>query len=386
MSGEARLLPGSGNFHVIEDPAYAPSGVGEHLYVEIEKEGLTTDAVAEALAKACGRRSMEVGYAGRKDRHAVTRQWFSVHFGDENGLSTLAERLPNGRVMVVQVARHANKLRLGHLAGNRFRLGLAGIADRDDFARRLTALARDGIRNRFGPQRFGVHGATLAIARAWGGGDVVRAVELIVDPGGTWRSGSPLPDGFRPGPEGRVLGMLRKGAEPAKALRAAGEDLRKLVASAGQSAVFNAILDAREAAGLLHRMRPGDLGCNAKGAPFLLLPDELDATNARCAAGVLDAFCTAPLPGTSRLKPSPEVDAEERAWSSSTSIDWAWFADGGALESPGERRALVVPFRAAPTVTTDGDTTWVEFALPSGSYATSVLEQVGVTIPTDRRG
>ena len=385
-SSAARLLPGSGNFHVIEDPAYAPSGAGEHLYVEIEKEGLTTDAVAEALAKACGRRAMEVGYAGRKDRHAVTRQWFSVHFGAEAGLATLAERLPSGRVTVVQVTRHANKLRLGHLAGNRFRLGLADIANRDDLARRLATLARDGIRNRFGPQRFGVHGATLAIARAWGGGDVVRAVELIVDPSDTWRSGSPLPNGFRPGPEGRVLGMLRKGAEPAKALRAAGEDLRKLVASAGQSAVFNAILDARETAGLLHRMRPGDLGCNAKGAPFLLLPDELDATNARSAPGVLDAFCTGPLPGTSRLKPSPEVDAEERGWSSATGIDWSWFADGGALESPGERRPLVVPFRAAPTVTADGEVTWVEFALPSGSYATSVLEQVGVAIPADRRG
>ena len=385
-SGAARLLPGSSHFHVIEDPAYAPSGAGEHLYVEIEKEGLTTDAVAEALAKACGRRAMEVGYAGRKDRHAVTRQWFSVHFGDEKGLATLAERLPSGRVTVVQVARHANKLRLGHLAGNRFRLGLGDIADRDDLTKRLAALARTGIRNRFGSQRFGVHGATLTIARAWGAGDVVRAVELIVDPSDTWRSGSPLPNGFRPGPEGRVLGMLRKGAEPAKALRAAGEDLRKLVASAGQSAVFNAILDAREAAGLLHRMRPGDLGCNAKGAPFLLLPEELDATNARSAPGVLDAFCTAPLPGTSRLKPSPEIDAEERAWSTSTGIDWTWFADGGALESPGERRALVIPFRAAPTVTADGDLTWVEFALPSGSYATSVLEQVGVTIPTDRRG
>jgi tRNA pseudouridine13 synthase len=381
-----RLLPGSANFQVIEDPAYAPSGAGEHLYVEIEKEGLTTDAVAEALARACGRRAMEVGYAGRKDRHAVTRQWFSVHFGDEAGLASLAERLPSGRVAVLQVARHANKLRLGHLAGNRFRLGLGGIADRDGLALRLAALARDGIRNRFGAQRFGVHGATLAIARAWGGGDLLRAVELVVDPGGAWRSGEPLPSGFRPGPEGRVLGLLRKGAEPAKALRAAGDDLRKLVASAGQSAVFNAVLDAREAAGLLHRLRPGDLGCNAKGAPFLLLPEEAEATNARSAPGVLDAFCTGPLPGTSRLKPGPEVEVEERAWSAATGIDWSWFADGAPLVSPGERRALVVPFRAPPVVSADGDTTWVEFALPSGSYATGVLEQVGVAIPVDRRG
>ena len=66
------LIPGSAHFQVIEEPAYLPSGSGEHLYVDIEKEGLTTDQVAEALAKACGKRDRDIGYAGRKDRHAVT--------------------------------------------------------------------------------------------------------------------------------------------------------------------------------------------------------------------------------------------------------------------------------------------------------------------------
>ena len=114
--------------------------------------------------------------------------------------------------------------------------------------------------------------------------------------------------------------------------------------------------------------------------------DALVDTNRRAAAGVLDAFTTAPLPGTQRLKPAPEIDAQERQWSAATGVDWAWFGDGGALESPGERRPLLIPFRVAPTVRSDGDLTWVSFTLPSGSYATSVLEQVGVTIPDDRRG
>lgn len=384
MSTTLRLLPGSANFQVFEDPAYLPSGSGEHLYVEIEKEGLTTDQVAEALAKACGKKERDIGYAGRKDRHAITRQWFSVHFGDEAKLATLAERLPHGRVQVHGVSRHANKLRLGHLAGNRFVLGLTG--DTSGLAERLAKLAHEGIRNRFGPQRFGVHGATLLVAKAWGAGDAEAAVALIVDPSGAWRWGDALPSGFRHGPEGQALGALRRGADAKGALRAAGDPLRKLAASAAQSAVFNAVLDAREAGGLLHTFRIGDLGCTTRGAPFLVEADALADTNRRAAAGVLDAFTTAPLPGTSRLKPSPEVDAEERRWSAATGVDWAWFADGGTLESPGERRPLLVPFRVAPEVRVDGATTWVTFGLPSGSYATSVLEQVGVALPDDRRG
>jgi tRNA pseudouridine13 synthase len=174
--------------------------------------------------------------------------------------------------------------------------------------------------------------------------------------------------------------------DAAGALRAAGDSLRKLAASAGQSAIFNAVLDAREAAGLLHTLRLGDLGNTSRGAPFLVEADALVDTNRRAAAGVLDAFTTAPLPGTQRLKPAPEIDAEERQWSAATGVDWAWFGDGGALESPGERRPLLIPFRVAPTVRSEGDLTWVSFTLPSGSYATAVLEQVGVTIPDDRRG
>jgi tRNA pseudouridine13 synthase len=378
------LIPGSAHFQVIEEPAYLPSGSGEHLYVDIEKEGLTTDQVAEALAKACGKRDRDIGYAGRKDRHAVTRQWFSIHFGTETALATLQDRLPIGRVKIHSMARHANKLRLGHLAGNRFVLGLGG--DTTGIAERLTRLAHEGIRNRYGAQRFGLHGSTLELAKAWGGGNNEAAIARIIDANGGWKWGDELPTGFRHGPEGQALGALRRGMDAAGALRAAGDQLRKLAASAGQSAIFNAVLDAREAAGLLHTLRLGDLGNTSRGAPFLVEADALVDTNRRAAAGVLDAFTTAPLPGTQRLKPAPEIDAEERQWSAATGVDWAWFGDGGALESPGERRPLLIPFRVAPTVRSEGDLTWVSFTLPSGSYATAVLEQVGVTIPDDRRG
>ena len=386
LTGPA-LLPGSTHFQVTEDPAYTASGSGEHLYVDLEKEGYTTDLVAEALAKACGKRNTDIGYAGRKDRHAVTRQWFSIHFGDEAALTNLAEHLPaGGRIQIHAVTRHANKLRLGHLAGNRFRLGIGGVRDQAALTAGLASLIHNGIRNRFGTQRFGIGGANLLVAAAVARGELQTAVERLVDPLGGWRWGGDLPTGFRPGPEGRVLGVLRKGGDPRAALRAAGEQLHKLLVSAAQSAVFNAILDARAEAGLLHAFRVGDLGCTAFGAPFLVTEDALAATNERAKPGVLDALTTAPLPGSTRLIPAPDVHAEEQAWAAKTGMDWAWFARGAALEAPGERRPIHMRFRTPPTVTVTDDVTWIEFGLPSGGYATEVLSQVGIAIPADRRG
>ena len=400
MAPTLSLLPGPRFFQVTEMPAYLPAGDGEHLYVEIEKEGLTTDLVAQALAKTCGRRDMDVGYAGRKDRHAITSQWFSVHFGKEEQLAGLTEHVRGGRVKVLNISRHRNKLRLGHLAGNRFRLGIGLMEpgkDRDETAplppsitEKLTAacaaLHHQGLINRFGAQRFGIAGATLAIAKAWGSGDLAGAVERIVDPTGAWRIGQPVPDRWYGGPEGRLVASLRRDpTDPVQALKSIDDRLRKLVASAGQSGIFNAILDAREAAGLLHRMRPGDLGCNIKGAPFLVTESECASTNARCAAGVLDAFATGPLPGTTRLRPEPAILAEEQAWSAATGIAWTWFETAGIFASPGERRPLVVALCEAPTVQVEGSVAWLQLHLPSGCYATMALTQVEVAIPTDRR-
>lgn len=233
-------------------------------------------------------------------------------FWQEERLAQLADHVRHGRATVLATSRHRNKLRLGHLAGNRFRLGLAGL---DEAATRtdLQRLMHEGIRHRFGAQRFGVNGATLRIARAWGAGDFQAAVAAIIDPSDTWRWGDPFPDGWRGGAEGRVLGAVRAGSSAKSALHAGGDQLAKLVASAAQSAVFNAILDARVAQGLLHVLRVGDIACTTKGAPFVVVEADLADVN-RCATpGLLDIRATAPLPGDLRLRPSPEREAEEQA-------------------------------------------------------------------------
>ncbi|MGH7290082.1 MAG: tRNA pseudouridine(13) synthase TruD, partial [Myxococcota bacterium] len=118
-----RLLPGASHFEVTELPVYDPAGSGEHLYAWVEKEGVDSDQVVDALCAATGRPARDVGYAGRKDRVAVARQWFSVRLADEAALQRLSAP-PGGRIAVLAVSRDREKLRLGQLRGNRFRLGL----------------------------------------------------------------------------------------------------------------------------------------------------------------------------------------------------------------------------------------------------------------------
>jgi tRNA pseudouridine13 synthase len=366
---------------VDELPSYEASGSGEHLYVQIETEGLTTDAAASALARACAVPLSAVGFAGRKDRHAVTRQWFSVLRADESQLDSLTTREPSRRIEVVQVSHHRNKLRLGHLAGNRFRLRIDVVAGAEpELQRRIKELATGGLQNRFGVQRFGLRGSNLPIARAWGAGDLESAVALVIDPDGGWAFGDALPEragGFTR----RAVEALRRKPVAAAALRAAGSGFRKLIASAAQSAIFNAVLDARAREGLLYTLRVDDMGVAPSGAPFRCRPEELDDTNRRAAPGVLEAFASGPLPGTKRYAAGPGPDREERAWSASTGIDWSWLDRGGPLQSPGARRPLIARCLEPPELSSD----WLTFALPKGSYATELLEQLGIAVPENRR-
>jgi tRNA pseudouridine13 synthase len=363
-----RLLPGAAHFEVTELPAYAPDGAGEHLYVYVEKEGLNSDDVVEALVRATGCPKRDVGLAGRKDRVAIARQWFSVRLAREESLAKL-EAPRGGRLRVLEVARHRNKLRLGHLRGNRFRLGLGEVTDAAALEKSLARLAREGIENRFGPQRFGHDGVNLALARAWGRGDFAEAAALCAGPDG----------GFRPGLFGRVAAVLRRTPDdPEAALRAGGRPLLQLIASAGQSAVFNAVLDARREAGLTHAVRAGDVVRRHGGGLFRCSVPDVADVNARAAPGVLETFATGPLPGPDMYAPSAEVTREEQAWSAATGVDWAWFGDDSPLASPGDRRTLVVPFLEPPVLEASAQATWLAFALPPGSFATEVLTQCGV--------
>ncbi|MFO0627613.1 MAG: tRNA pseudouridine(13) synthase TruD [Polyangiales bacterium] len=155
------------DFCVDEIPAYEPSGQGEHTYARIEKRGLTTPAAVEALARALGVNPRDVGHAGLKDRHATTTQWLSLPRTDPARVLALA--LPGIRVLAA--ARHGNKLRTGHLKGNRFTLRVTGLDDLDEALRRTAPIAdvltREGVPNYYGEQRFGRDGDNFARGSAW---------------------------------------------------------------------------------------------------------------------------------------------------------------------------------------------------------------------------
>lgn len=153
------------DFIVTELPLQLPSGEGEHIWLDVEKNGANTAFVAERLAEAAGVQAMDVGYAGLKDRYAITRQWFSIYL--PKGETPDLTQLQHPEFKVLSQSRHVKKLRRGDLQGNRFRIVLREVAgDRDAIEANLKAVASQGVPNYFGAQRFGFEGGNVEQGRA----------------------------------------------------------------------------------------------------------------------------------------------------------------------------------------------------------------------------
>ena len=153
------------DFLVTELPLQLPSGEGEHIWLDVEKNGANTAFVAQQLAEAAGVQERDVGYAGLKDRYAITRQWFSIYF--PKGETPDLTQLQHPEFKVLSQSRHVKKLRPGDLQGNRFRILLRDVSgDREAIERNLKAVAAQGVPNYFGAQRFGFDGGNVEQGRA----------------------------------------------------------------------------------------------------------------------------------------------------------------------------------------------------------------------------
>jgi tRNA pseudouridine13 synthase len=153
------------DFIVTELPLQLPSGEGEHIWLDIEKNGANTVFVAQRLAEAASVQEWDVGYAGLKDRYAITRQWFSIYL--PKGETPDLTQLQHPEFNVLSQSRHVKKLRPGDLQGNRFRIVLRDvIGDRDAMEANLKAVASHGVPNYFGAQRFGFEGGNVEQGRA----------------------------------------------------------------------------------------------------------------------------------------------------------------------------------------------------------------------------
>ncbi len=277
----------------------AVAGSGEHLCLRLEKIGDNTEFVARELARLVGCRSFDVGFCGLKDRHAVTRQWFSLYRpGREAEDAELIQEV-SARWPVVSAFRDARKLRRGDHRGNRFAITLRNVGgDRKAIEEVLQRLATVGAPNYFGPQRFGRDGANLDRA-------------LHIDP-------SALNRRSRSGGKGRG-GKKRAGSEGAKNV---------LYFSAARSWLFNEVLAARVQDGSWTEVSAtgplwGDGGTTASGPLETLERDIVGRT-----PGLADLF------SVTRMKPErrPLVARPEDLvwhWLSNDCLELSFFLSPG---------------------------------------------------------
>lgn len=164
-SGRIRVQPQ--DFQVTEINAIDFSGSGEHLWLYIEKTGSNTDWVAKQLADCCQVPAKQVGYAGLKDRHAVTRQWFSVQLPQVDNIEELRSKLPD-EVCILKAHRHNKKLKTGGLKGNQFKIIVRNVdGDRQQVESNIKQIKKWGVPNYFGEQRFGYQLGNVSKAEDW---------------------------------------------------------------------------------------------------------------------------------------------------------------------------------------------------------------------------
>lgn len=379
------------DFVVEETPLYEPSGEGTHTYFRIEKAGLSTVQAASDVAHVLNVRVRDIGYAGLKDARAVTRQWMSVEHVDPEKLKGID--IP--RLKVLEVSRHRNKLKIGHLAANRFVIKVrhtqaARLAELQDG---LARLSRKGMPNYFGHQRFGGRGDTWAVGQAMLRGQVEEAVDILLgrpsqrDVGDVARArkmyekgqyrdaASAWPGMFRN--ERRALKALaRTKGDRKRALYSIDGNSRRFYVSAYQSYLFNQVA-AQRVAGGLGVLLEGDLAClHCSGAVFRVE----DAAKEQPRADAFEISPTGPLYGYRMSDPGGRPGEIEADVLRAEELPEDVFRSGG-IRVKGTRRALRVrPAGATIKLGADERGAYLElrFELPRGSYATSLLRELFV--------
>jgi len=321
VTGQLKQLPE--DFRVDEIAGFEPEGQGEHVYLTIEKKGLTTNAVASQLKKFCALQQRDIGYAGMKDKQAITTQQFSVNLAgkaepDWSGIES-------DQLKIIKVSRHKRKLKRGVLKGNRFEIGIRELAgDIDELHARLNRIKLHGVPNYFGAQRFGINGSNID-----------QASKLF----------------------NHELAKVRR-------------DERSILLSAARSMLFNAVLDARVKQDNWYQLLPGEV-INLDGTQRHFA-EQIDETLLQRAAA-MDVHPTGPLYGlpSRALVPSQQAGELENG----VLEDFAFWKNGlQAFKLEQARRPLRVAVRNLEWQIQQQDLT-IKFALTAGAYATVVLRE-----------
>lgn len=313
------------DFIVEEIDAFAASGSGEHLLLTVRKRGMNTAFAAKQIAQWAGVEDSAIGYAGLKDRHALTRQRFSVWLPKK--VAPDVATLQVDGLQVLDAHWHARKLPRGALAGNHFVLTLRDVrGDRAVIETRLHTIAARGVPNYFGEQRFGRAGGNIAAALAMFAGRRMR------------------------------------------------REQRSMLLSAARSQLFNQVLDARVQANAWDLPLQGDVWI-LDGSRSVFGPEPMDGVLQER----LDAFDIHPsaaLWGIGDLRSADQVRALELdALADAQSMRLRAGLERAGLKQ--ERRATRLQVAGMQWQWLDSDVLQLQFALPAGTYATAVLDELG---------
>lgn len=312
------------DFIVKEELGFDLTGEGEHVLVYLQKCDCNTTFVAEKLANYVGISPKLVSYAGLKDRHAITEQWFSLHMPGKETPDFSTFDLVGCKILTV--TRHNKKLKIGALKGNHFKITIRMLSDTQDLDDRLTKISNNGVPNYFGEQRFGRDENNITQALKWAKGEIT-----VKD---------------------------RK--------------KRSFYLSAARSAIFNAIVSKRIEENLYQTVLDGDiLQLDQRSSWFVAQTDELTSLQQRLQEGEINI--TAPMVGDSSLG----TQAEALQFEQHCLLDWTEFNDlfkKERLETA--RRSILLRPKQLIWTWLDDSNLEMNFYLPSGCYATSVLREL----------
>ncbi len=323
------------DFQVVEDLGYEPCGEGEHQFVFIEKTNTNTAFVAEQLAKFVGLPLRQISYAGRKDKYAVTQQWFGIHAPGVDDFDFSDWQLDG--VKVIKQTRHNKKLRTGQLKGNHFTITLRQVVHPEAIIERLEQIAIHGVPNYYGEQRFGVMRLN-DMGEVQRGGNLVMAERMV---------------------NGETIRHRNK---------------RSMALSALRSWLFNEVLSHRMEQNTFDTVLLGDALVLTGSNSFFINRENEQESQSRYEDK--DVCPSAPLWGKGQLATEAKAAEIENAVANEHPEVTTFLRENGFEQ---ERRAIKI-WPKELTWQSKGDSFTISFSLPTGCFATSVLRECVETL------